>query len=143
MQLVAGMNELAGVLLEMHAADADPAPAHLEVAVDAHRQVVLADLVTLGQVGIHVVLAVELRMPWDLAAQRKRGLEAGLDGCLVRHWQHTWQAEADFAHVRVGRVAELADRAAAEHLGARAWLDMYLHTDHDLPRVRQPRPPGS
>src|SRR5213594_3090995 len=92
----------------------------------------------------------------DLAAQSERGLEARLDRCLVRHRQHAGQAEADLADVRVGRVTELADRAAAEHLGTSARLDMDLHADDDFPNssplcgevariaggARQRRPPA-
>ena len=47
--------------------------------------------------------------------------------------QHAGQPKAHLAHVGVGRVAELPDRAAAEHLRARARLDVDLHADHDLP----------
>src|SRR5258708_23857826 len=44
-QLVAPLDELARVLFEMHAADAHAAAVEIEVAADAHRQAVLADLV--------------------------------------------------------------------------------------------------
>ena len=132
-QLVAGVDELPGVLLEVHTPDPDRATADRELAVEAHGQVVLTDLVALGQVGIHVVLAVELGVARDLAAQRERRLEARLDRGLVGHRQHARESEADLADVGVRRVAELPDRAAAEHLGARPRLDVNLHTDDDLP----------
>src|SRR5207249_7493605 len=87
-QLGAGVDQLARVLLEVDAPDAHPPLPELEAAVDAHGQVVLADLVALGQVGVHVVLAVELGVPGDLAVQRERRLEAGLDSGLVRYREH-------------------------------------------------------
>ncbi len=141
MQLVAPVDELARVLLEMHAADAHAAAVEIEVAADAHRKVVLADLVALREVRIHVVLAVELGVVRDLALERERGLEARLDRGFVDGRQGAGHAEADLTHVGVGRVAQLTDRAAAEHLRPRARLDMDLHTDHDLPTARQRAPP--
>ena len=63
---LADVAELRGVLLEVDAVDPDVA----EPAVRAVRNVVLADLVALRQVGIEVVLAVEDRPRRDLAAER-------------------------------------------------------------------------
>src|ERR1700674_4777752 len=54
LQLVARVDELAGVLFEVDAPDAHAPLADVDEPVAAHRQVVLADLVTLRQVWIHV-----------------------------------------------------------------------------------------
>src|SRR6267143_5927105 len=62
-----------------------------------------------------------------------------LDRRLVDHREDARHAEADLADVGVGRVAELADGAAAEHLGPRPRLDVDLHADHDIP-AHAPRP---
>ncbi len=144
-QLVAGVDELARVLLQVDAPDADAPAVELEMTVDAHREVVLADLVALRQVGIHVVLAIELRVTRNLTPERDRGLEAGLDRRLVDHGQHPRKAQADLADVGVRRVAEPADGAAAEHLAARGRLHVHLHADDDLPRRarQEERPPPS
>ena len=71
----ADVDELGGVLLEVRAGDAHlELPAvrqqHGDAAGDAQRLVVLGDLVRLREVGIEVVLAVELRVP---RAPRSRG----------------------------------------------------------------------
>src|SRR5712691_10654705 len=135
------MDELARVLLQMHAPDAHLARADLEQTVDAHRQVVLADLIALGQVGIHVVLAVELGVSRDRAVEGEGRLQTGLDRGAVRHGKDAGQAEADLAYVRVRWRIQRSHRAAAEHLRLRLRLDMYLNADHHFPVVRQPTPP--
>ena len=132
-QLVASMDELARVLFQVHAANAHLARPDLQEAIDAHGQVVLADLVALGQVRIHVVLAVELGVPRDLAVESQGGLEACLDGGAVRHRQNTGQAQAHLAHVCVRRCVQRSHPAAAKHLGQRLRLDVHLHADHDFP----------
>src|SRR5262249_15956667 len=67
----AAVRRLAGVLLHVYPRDADPprgAVAELDVqmAADADRQVVLADLIVLRHVRIEVVLPVEQRVRRDL-----------------------------------------------------------------------------
>ena len=81
------VEQLAGVLLQMGPRDA-AAPRlaidlELEVALAAERQVVLRDLVTLGQVRIEVVLTVELREFRDLAAERQPGPDGLLHGAHI------------------------------------------------------------
>ena len=139
-QLVARVDELARVLFEMHAADADLARTDLEQTVDAHRQVVLADLVALGQVGIHVVLAVELGVTRDVAVERERRFQARRYRGAVRHRQDAGQTEADLAHVCVRCCIQRSHRAAAEHLRLRLRLDMDLHADHHFPAAHPPHP---
>ena len=77
------VHALAGVFFQVGADDADPLGrklalgiADLQPAVVAQRQVVLADLVALGQVGIVVVLAVPLGEAGDLAVQGQGRLDA-------------------------------------------------------------------
>ena len=73
------VHALAGVFFQMGADDADllglEAPlgiADLQLAVVAERQIVLADLIALGQVGIVIVLAVPLGERRDLAVRAPR-----------------------------------------------------------------------
>src|SRR5688500_15104038 len=73
----------------------------LEPAFDIQRQVELRDLITLRQVRIHVVLAVELRVRRYFAIERQAGDHRELDGALVRHRQRTGKAEAPRTHERV------------------------------------------
>ena len=73
----------AGVFFEVRPDDADLLRlkaalgiVNLQPAVLRHRQVVLADLITLGQIGIVILLAVPLRELGNLAVQRQRRLAA-------------------------------------------------------------------
>ena len=84
----AGVDELARVLLHVRPGDADPVDAavvqlDVQMAADADGQVVLRDLVALGQVGIEVVLAVEDGVVGDAAVQRQRDARGVLDRPLV------------------------------------------------------------
>src|SRR5207302_11515380 len=102
-------------------------------AVAAHREVVLADLVALGEVGVEVVLAVELGELLDLAVERHGRGQEQLDRPAVDDRQAARQPEADGAGVGVRGLAEVVGAAAAEHLGPRRQLDMDLHPDHGFP----------
>src|SRR5439155_7561440 len=81
------MQRLARVLFHVHARDADGHGAALgrERYGPPRRQraVVLRDLVTLGKVGIEVVLPREDRVGMDLTAERERGACGELDGAPV------------------------------------------------------------
>ena len=131
------VHALAGVFFQVGPDDADPlrldAPlgiADFEPAVVAERQIVLADLIALGQVGIVIVLAVPLGEGGDLAVQRHRGSQAQGEGLGVHHRQRAGHADADRAGLRVGGRAELG-AAAAEQLGPRGQLHVDFESDHD------------
>src|SRR3954462_4445224 len=102
-----------------------------QVPARAQRDVVLGDLVALGEVGIEVVLAVEDRARRDLTAQRETHHDPVGHGLGVGHRQRAREAEADRAGAGVGLLAE-AERAAAEHLRAGLELDVDLQPDHGL-----------
>ena len=130
------VEQLAGVLLQMGPRDA-AAPRlaidlELEVALAAERQVILRDLVTLGQVRIEVVLTVELGEFRDLAAERQPGPDGLLHGAPVDHRQRPWERQADGAGVGVGRSREVVRGAAAEHLALGQDLGVHLEPDHHL-----------
>src|SRR5689334_4970197 len=99
-----------------------------QMAPDAERDVVLGDLVALGEVGIEVVLAVEDRARGDLAAQRHPHHDPVGDRLRVGHRERPGEAKADRAGARVGLLAE-AQLAAAEHLRAGLELDVDLEAD--------------
>src|SRR5439155_13587637 len=119
-----------GVLFEMRAMDADALRTgrgrDLDPAFHAEREVVLRDLIPLRQVGVHVVLAVELRVRGNTAVEREAGGDRELDRATVRYWQGTWKPEAHGAHERVRGRAEPLRAARAEHLRARRELDVRL-----------------
>ena len=91
------------------------------------RDVVLADLVALGQVGIEVVLAVEDRARRDLAAEAPSRSSAPkcTASALVTGSVPGWPRQTGQVWV-LGVVAE-GERAAAEHLRPR----LQLHVDLD------------
>ena len=71
-----------------------------------HRDLVLADLVALGQVGVEVVLAREDRQRRDLGADRQAEADGALHRAAVEHRQRARQRQIDGAGLRVGRGAE-------------------------------------
>ena len=96
---------------------------NLKPAVGAERQVVLADLVVLGQVGVIVVLAVPLGEGGDrqLSASPSAGparTPGGSSPAAARH------ADADRTNVSCWAIAEMV-AVPAEHLGRRRRLDVY------------------
>src|SRR5258708_13825558 len=131
------MEQAAGVLREVRAADADalgrPVVAgDLEPALHREREVELRDLVALRQVRVHVVLTVEFRVLGRPAVERDARGDRELDRAAVRVRERARQPEADLAGERVRRRAEPLRRTAAEHLGAGVELDLALDTDDRL-----------
>ncbi len=135
----ADVHRLAGVLLQVHPLDLDadrPLVAGVRVShhdvqppVDAQRLVVLRDLVVLRHVRVEVVLPREPGLNGDRAVQRQPDLDRVLDGHPVGHRERAGQAQADRADQGVRLTAE-PGRAAAEHLGHGAELDVRFEADH-------------
>ena len=100
------MHAFAGVFFQMRANDADLlggeaafGVADLKMAVVAERQIILADLIALRQVGIIIILAVPLRRRRDLAIERDGRLEpqrkasrfiTGSEPGIPMHTGHVW-----------------------------------------------------
>src|SRR5439155_14848641 len=91
--------------------------------------------IALRQVGVHVVLAIELRVRGDLAVEREARDHRELDRALVRHREGARQTETDRADERIRRRAEPLRRAAAEHLRLGRELDVRLDPDDELVRT--------
>ncbi len=129
------MQRLAGVLLHVHAGDADPMDLpvnlHVEPAVLTQRLVVLADLEVLRHVRVEVVLARESAPGRDRAVQCQADHHGEPHGGLVDHRQRARQPQAGRAHLGVGLRAEHRG-TAAEHLRGGAELDVCLQPDHRL-----------
>ena len=105
----------------------------VKVAVHAEGDGTLRGLEVLGHVGIEVVLAVEHGVLLDLAVGCQARHDDGLDGTAVGHGQRTGHAQADGAHVGVGRVV-VGEAAVAEHLGVQSReLGVDLQADDGLP----------
>ena len=134
------MEQFPRVFLEVDAGDAATArlafDVEFEVTVATEGQVILRDLVALGQVGIEVILAVELGEFRNLAVQGERGPDRALDRAPVDHGERTRQAEAHGAGVRVWGGRQVIRRARAEHLALRQHLGVDLEADHDFVACR-------
>ena len=131
------MDGATGVLFQMDATDAHALgrailQVDLQVAVLTQRQLVLADLVAFGQVGIGVVLARKDRRLVDRAVERQPGADRRLHRRLVDDRQRARQRQAGGADARVGRRALVVRAAAAEHLGCGQGLGMNFHADDQL-----------
>ncbi len=131
-----GVLQARGVLLEMGTRDphleAAAGGLHHEAPVGRERQLVLADLVALGQVRVEVVLAVPAR---HLGRGRLDGHAGGQHvshGLTVDHRQRAGQPQADWAGVGVGGGVADVIGAAAEHLRRGPQLHVDLDADDGL-----------
>ncbi len=93
------VHQLAGILLDMNALDADRLGLTVHVDLDralAHDRVVeLADLIALRQIGVEVILAVEARPFVDLCVDRHAGAHRLPDALHIRHRQHPRHRRVD------------------------------------------------
>jgi hypothetical protein len=99
------------------------------------RDLVLADLVALGEVRVEVVLAREDAARRDGRADREAELDRARDGAAVEHGQGARQREIDHARLRVGFGAKRR-RRAREDLARRRELRMRFQPDHHFPLHR-------
>src|SRR5690606_11611407 len=134
------VDQLARILFQVQALDADVEEAavlglHLDHALAHDGVIQLADLIAGRQVGIEVVLAVELALQIDLGAQAQTRLHRLLNAVLVQGRKHTGEAGVDQRHLLVRPGAE-ADRCAREQLGVRGHLGVDLQTHDDFPSAR-------
>ena len=109
------VHALAGILFQMSPDDADLLRldaslgiADLQPAVMAERQIVLADLIPLGQVGVVILLAVPFGERRDLAIQGQGRSQRQFESLAIHHRQRAGHARADGAGLRVRRRAEFA-----------------------------------
>ena len=101
--IAAGAHQLAGVFLHMQTLDADLLEIGvlsllsdlLNPAVLGDRLVVLGDLIVLRQVGVEVLLTVELAVLSDVEVQRHGRLDRVLEHLLVQHRQGAETAPPD------------------------------------------------
>ncbi len=78
----------------------------VQVALADNRQLHLADLVALGQVGVEVVLAGKHVVLPDFGIHRQAELDGHAHGFLVQHRQNAGHAQIDEAGLGVGLGAE-------------------------------------
>ncbi len=131
------VHQLAGILLDMDALDPNRLGL-LALGLDGDRtltdkrMIKLRNLVTLRQIGVEVVLAIEARPCVDLGIQRHAGAHRLTDALLVEHGQHAGHGRVDEADLAVGLGPERG-RRTGEELGLRRDLRVDLKADHDLP----------
>src|SRR5215207_4004221 len=120
---VSAVDEPASVLFDVDACNTGPpclAPAYeLKMTFDCQREIELRYLVSLRQVRIEVVLAIELTEGWDHAVERDPGQDRCLDCRPVQHRQCARETTADHADVGVRKGVRIPGRAATVHLGFR------------------------
>ena len=80
----------------------------------AKRLVVLRNLITLGQIGIKIILAREDRCLINAAAQRHRRQYREIYRLTIQYWQRSGKAEANRANVSIWWIAK-ARGARAEN----------------------------
>ena len=129
------MQALARVFFQMGAGQVDlvlhVADEELDRAALHHRDLELADLVTLGQVRIEIVLAREDGQRRHLGADRQAETDGALDGRAVQHRQRAGKRQVHRRGLGIGRCAK-GGRAAAEDLALRRELDVVFEADNDL-----------
>ena len=130
--------QLAGILLQVHPADPD-APGlithiNVQVSTNTQRQLVLRDLVTLGQVGVEVVLAGKEVVRLNRTVQRQTSHHSVPNGVFVDGWQGPRHAQADWTYVRVWRGTEGVGTASTEHLTGGVQLHVDFHPNDGLVR---------
>ena len=123
------MDEAAGVLLDVDAGDPGSprlAADELEVSVDRQREIVLRNLVALGQVGVEVVLAVELAEGRNLAVER----DAGQDAASMAAWFSTGSAPGSRRR-RGRRGCSAARRRTRPSSRSTSWIREQLGVDFE------------
>ena len=133
------VGELGGVLFEVDAGDADvllrqfrageALAGEAQPPGGAERQVVLADLVVFGQVGVEVAFPVELAEFGDGALGEESGPDRFQDRLVVGHGEGSGVAETDRADQGVGFRA-VPVGAGTEHLARRPHLDVHFKADN-------------
>jgi len=104
--------------------DRDPPPMR-------ERQVILADLVVLRQIGVVVVLAVPLGERSNFGMQRDGRLERQLERLAVHDRQRPGQAQRHRIRLGIRRQPELGT-APREHLALGLELNVNLEADDDV-----------
>ena len=105
------MDVLSRVLLHMESYDADATRTavvglNVEEPAGANRHVELRNLVAFRQIGIHVVLSIELRGLGDRAVEREPRKDRAVNESAVEHGQRAWEAHAYRTDARVWLSAE-------------------------------------
>ena len=110
----------------------------LHLAALDHRNFELADLVTLGQIRVKIVLACKYAARRDMRTDRQPELDRTFHRATVHHRQGPRQGQVHRAGLRVGFGTECG-RGAAEDLGMGGELGVGFEADYDLVTLHQRR----
>ena len=112
--------QLGYVLLQVDPLHADcfgpPIYLDLQTPLDREGEVILGYLISLHQVGVGVILPVELGIFRYPAAQSQAGHDSVFHRLTINHRQGSRQAQAHGTHPTVGRSGLVIGRTAAKHL---------------------------
>ena len=131
------VDQLARILFQMQPLDADVEERtvlgfHLDHTLADDREIELADLIAGGQVGVEIVLPVELAAPVDLRIEAQAGADGLFDTVAVQGRQHAGETGVDQRHLLVRACAE-ADSSARKQLGLRGHLGVDFQAHDDFP----------
>ena len=103
-----------------------------DLAANHHRQLVLADLISLGEIGVEVVLARENRFRRHLPVNRQAEPNRTIYSTFIEYRQHPGQGEIHCVrlHVRLGAKSR---RTPGKYLRFRQQLYVRLDADDDFP----------
>src|SRR5215204_2438878 len=134
--LAAAVDEPAGVLFDVHPCNPGlsrlPCGNELEPPIDCQREIELRNLVSLRQVRVEVVLAVELAERRNRAVERNPRQDRRLDSRFIKCWQCAGETAADHTDERVRGCVGISSRTAAVHLGFREQLGVDFESDDRL-----------
>jgi len=106
--------------------DPYPAEGSVNVAFDTKGFVVLANLITLGKVGIKVMFAVEFADGGDLTVEGETNQETVVEGFFVGNRERPWKSQTDRTSIGIGSFGvKGVILATTEHLA----LGSQLHVD--------------
>ena len=135
------VQRLAGVFLQVGAHQAHRllllAEEELDLAALHHRDLELADLVALGQVGVEVVLAREHAARRDVRADRQAELDGAFDRALVHHRQRAGQGQVDRRRPACWARRRRRSDARLKILDCGGELGVGLEADHDFVALDQ------
>ncbi len=130
------MQRLAGILFEMGAGQMDElfllADMNGQPAARHHGNLELADLVTLGQVGVEVILAREDRTRRNLRADGQAELDRADDCFTIQYRQHPGQGDIHGAGLAV-RLRAKGHRCAGKDFRFCLQLGMGFQPDNHFP----------
>ena len=92
----------------------------------------MRNLVVLWQIGIEVLLAVELAVLSNVEIQSHRRFHGVFEHLLIEYWQRPGQPTHHRINVGVGVIAE-GGRGRREDLAVRPQLHMGFQADHGFP----------